>query len=132
MAFDWRRGNPGLKVIIDTNGLMIPVQFKVDIFKELKRLGFDEFLVPEAVIDELDMLTKRSKGADRTAAKVARSLVDMCEVADVRGVADDVIAKLAVDLGAAVLTNDIDLKKRLSDMNITVVYLRQKNLLATI
>ncbi|MCG7852170.1 MAG: DNA-binding protein [Methanosarcinaceae archaeon] len=119
-----------MKVIIDTNGLMIPVQFKVDIFNELKRLGFDEFLVPEAVIDELDMLTKRSKGADRTAAKVARSLIDMCEVANVRGVADDVIAKLAVDLGAAVLTNDIELKKRLSDINITVVYLRQKNMLA--
>lgn len=121
-----------MKVIIDTNGLMIPVQFNVDIFEELKRLGFDEFLVPEAVIDELDMLTKRSKGADRTAAKVARSLVHMCEVSAVRGVADDVIAQLAVELGAAVLTNDIELKKRLSGMNITVVYLRQKNQLATI
>jgi rRNA-processing protein FCF1 len=132
MAFDWRRGNPGLKVIIDTNGLMIPVQFKVDIFNELKRLGFDEFLVPEAVVNELDMLTKKSTGEDRIAAKVARSLVDMCEIVDVRGVADDVIAELAVDLDAAVLTNDIELKKRLRDMNITVVHLRQKNLLATI
>ena len=121
-----------MKVIIDTNGLMIPGQFKVDIFKELERLGFDEFLVPEAVINELDMLTKRSKGANRTAAKVARSLANMCEVVDVRGVADDVIAELAVDLGAAVLTNDIELKKRLSNMNISVVYLRQKNLLAII
>jgi len=120
-----------LKVIIDTNGLMIPVQFNVDIFNELQRLGFDELIVPEAVVDELDMLCRQLKGADKVAAKVARSLVERCEVVDAAGPADDVIVELAADLGAAVLTNDIELKNRLCEKDITVVYLRQKNRLAT-
>ncbi len=120
-----------MKVIIDTNALMIPIQFNVDIFDELQRLGLDEFVVPMAVLDELDSLIDRAKGKDKMAAKVARSLADRCEVADVTGFADDVILKLANDFDAAVLTNDIGLKKRLQEKNITVVYLRQKNRLAT-
>lgn len=43
-----------MKIIIDTNGFMIPVQFGVDIFEELKRLGFNEFYVPEAVVFEIE------------------------------------------------------------------------------
>ncbi|MCK5721178.1 MAG: DNA-binding protein [Gammaproteobacteria bacterium] len=120
-----------MKVIIDTNALMIPIQFNVDIFDELQRLGFDEFVVPRAVFNELDSLVDRSRGKDKMAAKVARSLADRCEVVDITGFADDVILELANDIGAAVLTNDIKLKKRLQEKDITVVYLRQKNRLAT-
>ncbi|MGP8320704.1 MAG: type II toxin-antitoxin system VapC family toxin [Methanosarcinaceae archaeon] len=120
-----------MKVIIDTNALMIPVQFNVDIFDELQRLGFDEFVLPKAVLDELDTLVGRSKGKDRMAAKVARSLAGRCKVVDITGFADDVIAELAWDSNAAVLTNDIRLKNRLREKGITVVYLRQKNRLAT-
>jgi rRNA-processing protein FCF1 len=116
-----------LKVIIDTNGLMIPVQFGVDIFEELGRLGFDEYLVPEAVIFEIEKLIRREKGSDRTAAKIAKSMADRCKRIDARGPADDVILELAGEMGAAVLTNDIGLKRRLTAKGITVVTLRQKN-----
>lgn len=102
-----------MKVIIDTNALMIPVQFNVDIFEELKRLGFDDHLVPRAVINELNILVKTLKGADRTAAKVARAMADRCEIIEAEGHADDVILDLATDLPASVLTNDIGLRKRL-------------------
>ena len=57
-----------MKVIIDTNGFMIPVQFGVDIFEELKRLGFDEFFVPEAVVFEIEKLIKRERGSNRAAS----------------------------------------------------------------
>lgn len=120
-----------MKVIIDTNALMIPVQFNVDIFDELQRLGFDEFVVPKAVLNELDILVDGLRGEDKMAAKVARSLADRCEAVDIVGFADDVIAELAENTGAAVLTNDIQLKNRLLKKDITVVYLRQKNRLAT-
>ena len=120
-----------MKVIIDTNALMIPIQFNVDIFDELQRLGFDEFVVPKAVLVELDNLVEKLKGNDKIAAKVARSLANRCEVVDAIGFADNVILKLADEIGAAVLTNDINLKNQLCDKDITVVYLRQKNRLAT-
>ncbi len=117
-----------MKVIIDTNGFMIPIQFGVDIFEELKRLGFDEFFVPEAVIFEIEKLIKREKGLDKTAAKVARSMMDRCErINDTKGPADDVILRLATEIGAAVLTNDIGLKRRLAEKGIQTISLRQKN-----
>ncbi|ETA69005.1 PIN domain-containing protein [Methanolobus sp. WCC1] len=116
-----------MKVIIDTNALMIPVQFKVDIFEELKRLGFDVHLVPTAVITELDNLIKNLKGQDRIAAKVARSMAQRCETIRADGHADDVILEMAMDLDAAVLTNDIGLRRRLEQENIPVICLRQKN-----
>lgn len=106
---------------------MIPVQFGVDIFEELKRLGFNEFFVPEAVILEIEKLIKRGKGSDRTAAKVARLMTDRCERVAGTGLADDVILRLAKDMGAAVLTNDLELKRRLTEAGIQTVSLRQKN-----
>ena len=121
-----------MKVIIDTNGLMIPVQFKVDIFEELKRLGYDRFIVPLAVIKELESLGKKLRGKDRIAAKVALSLSQRCEIVDVSGHADDVIIELAMELSAAVLTNDIGLKKRLESEHIPIICLRQNNRLGNI
>ena len=116
-----------MKIIIDTNGFMIPVQFGVDIFEELKRLGFNEFFVPEAVVSEIEKLIKRGKGSDRIAAKVARLMMDRCERIAGTGPADDVILRLAKDTGAAVLTNDIELKRRLAQIGVQSVSLRQKN-----
>ncbi|AKB84481.1 DNA-binding protein [Methanococcoides methylutens] len=116
-----------MNVIIDTNGLMIPVQFRVDIFSELKRLGYDELIVPQAVINEIGILIKRYRGENKTAAKVALSLADRCTIVDRTGSADDVILQLALDTGAAVLTNDVGLIGRLKEVDVTVVRLRQKN-----
>lgn len=68
------------KVIIDTNGLMIPGQFGVDIFSELKRLGFDTYLVPGASVKELEKIFIEARGRDKVAAKIALSLLDRCTV----------------------------------------------------
>lgn len=121
-----------MKVIIDTNGLMIPVQFRVDIFEELKRLGYDKYIVPLAVIKELENLGRNLRGKDRIAAKVALSLAQRCETIEVSGHADDVIIELATELGAAVLTNDTGLRKRLESEQIPIICLRQKNRLGNI
>lgn len=121
-----------MKVIIDTNGLMIPAQFGVDIFEELKRLGYDRFIVPLAVIRELENLGSKLRGKDKTAAKIALSLAQRCETIEATGHADDVIIELATEIGAAVLTNDIGLKKRLESRQVPIICLRQKNRLGNI
>jgi rRNA-processing protein FCF1 len=114
------------KVIIDTNGLMIPGQFGVDIFSELKRLGFDTFLFPKASVTELKKICSHGRGKDRTAAKIALSLLDRCDVIEKEGFADDAILDIAVNINAPVLTNDIELKKRLCSKGVTIVHLRDK------
>lgn len=114
------------KVIIDTNGLMIPGQFGVDIFSELKRLGFDTYLVPSASVKELEKLYAEARGRDKAAAKIALSLLDRCTVIERNGFVDDIIMDMAAGKDAAVLTNDMELKKRLCSKGVTIVHLREK------
>jgi hypothetical protein len=121
-----------MKVLIDTNGFLIPHQFGVDIFDELARLGYNECVVPKAVLCELQRLVRKARGEDRIAAKVGLSLAERCEVIgeNETGLLDDIIVRLAVERKLAVCTSDAVLKKRLSTKNITVVYLRQTNRLS--
>lgn len=118
------------KVIIDTNGMMIPGQFGLDIFSELERLGFDSYMVTRPSVKELEKIYAEGKGKDRKAAKIALSLLDRCTIIEKNGFADDVIVELAMTEKAAVLTNDIELKKRLCSKGISTVYLREKTRLS--
>lgn len=116
-----------IKVIIDTNALMVPEQFGVDIFSELQRLGYVQWIVPAQVMGELRSLaTKADKGRDKIAARVALGLSEQCSIVGEDNFdADQAIEKLAINEGAAVFTNDKALKKRLFSKGITVIYLRQ-------
>ncbi len=116
-----------VKVVIDTNALMVPEQFGVDIFSELERLGYVRWLVPAQVVGELRSLAARAdKGRDKTAARVALGLSERCNVVgEDNSDADQAIEELALKEGAAVFTNDKALKKRLFSKGITVIYLRQ-------
>ena len=116
-----------MKVILDTNALMVPEQFGVDIFSELQRLGYVDYMVPKQVLAELETLkTKGDKGLDKIAARVGLGLAERCKIIDdVSGNADQAIEHLSVRENAAVFTNDKALKKRLFNKGITVVYLRQ-------
>ncbi|HON34845.1 MAG TPA: DNA-binding protein [Methanothrix sp.] len=116
-----------IKVIIDTNALMVAEQFGVDIFGELIRLGYIEWIVPAQVRGELLSIAERAKkGRDRTAARVALGLAGQCKVVGIDNCpADQAIVDLAEKEGAAVFTNDRALKKRLFSKGITVIYLRQ-------
>ena len=116
-----------VKVIIDTNALMVPEQFGVDIFTELARLGYVRYIVPAQVMGELRSLAvKADKGKDKIAARVALGLTERCSVVGEDNFdADRAIEELALKEGAAVFTNDKALKKRLFSKGITVIYLRQ-------
>ena len=122
-------------VLIDTNGFMIPIQFGIDIFSELKRLGFSQFLTVSAVIYELDKLSRTVKGNDKIAVRIARQLSGRCQIigdfgsGSVRSVkyADDLIIESALKYSVAVLTNDAGLRQKLMEKGIRVVSMRQTN-----
>jgi len=120
-----------VKVILDTNALMVPEQFNVDIFSELLRLVYVDWQVPASVLGELRSLAKRAdKGRDKIAARVALGLAEGCStVGEDNFNADQAIVDLAMKTGAAVFTNDKALKKRLFSKGITVIYLRQRRYL---
>lgn len=132
-------------IILDTNALIVPVQSGVDIFSELISMDFGECIVPSGVVRELELIAgggRRGRGrgdagtnahtrsgADRNAARVALSLLTRCRIVDTEGNVDDAIIELAIESGCAVLTNDSELKKRLRDRGVAVVYLRQRKYL---
>ena len=113
---------------------MIPVQFGIDIFDELRRLGFSQFLTVFAVVYELERLAKTAKGNDKVAARVALQLSQKCQVIDsLAGLsdfgaskyADDIITAAAVKYSLAVLTNDAGLRQKLIKNKVSVVSMRQ-------
>jgi rRNA-processing protein FCF1 len=121
-----------IKVILDSNFLMVPFQFHVDIFEELEYLLQKkiDFIVPSSVKLELTAISSRG-GEGAAEASLALQLASRCRVVDVtlqpHETVDDAIVKAAQKLGAVVATNDIELKKRLRDINVPVVYLRDKS-----
>lgn len=115
-----------MKVLLDTNALMVPEQFGVDIFSEMLRLGYIEYIVPESVQEELRYLTEKAKkGRDKRAARVGLGLAGNCRIISSDSDADAALEQLAILEDAAVFTNDRELKKRLIRKGITVIYLRQ-------
>ena len=136
------------RVIVDTNALLIPGEFGVDIFEELEMLGYEHVIVPKVVLKELDKLRQSPdlKGREKIAANIGYSLVIKyeqdrepepyrCRVTineeeeeGERNIdTDEWIVKLALKKKAAVLTNDEPLMRKLSKVGIATVYLRGKN-----
>ncbi len=121
-----------VKVILDSNFLMIPFQFNLDVFQEIEYLLQKkvDFIVPSAVKSELTGISTRG-GEGSAEASLALQLASRCRVVEVTldpvETVDDAIVKASQKLRAVVATTDIDLKKRLRDINVPVVYLRDKS-----
>ncbi len=116
-----------MRVILDTNALMIPAQFKVDIFANLESLGYNEVMVPSSVIAELERIKKKGKGKAKIHASIAIELAKKCKVIESKGEFDEEIACLAKQYGAAVFTNDALLRKNLRSINVKTLFLREKS-----
>ena len=121
-----------VKVILDSNFLMIPFQFHVDVIEEIEYLLQKkvDFIVPSSVKQELTEISARG-GEGAPEASLALQLASRCRVVEVslqsHETVDDAIIKAAQKLAAVVATNDIELRKRLRSINVPVVYLRDKS-----
>ncbi len=129
MASD-RNGNSGrVRVLLDANALMMPVQFGVDIFSETEHLiGAYEPVILEDVMCELKGISN-GHGRDAAAARVALSLGERCttEVSRHRDLpVDERLVIHAEETGSVVVTNDRKLRMTLLEHNIDVIYLRKQ------
>lgn len=114
-----------MRVVLDTNALMAPVEVGVRTFEELDRLlGEYEALVPEAVLAELDRLAAGA-GETATAASVGADLARReCEPVDHDAAyADDAVLEIGRQVEYAV-TSDMPLRERLLEANVPVICLR--------
>jgi rRNA-processing protein FCF1 len=122
-----------LKVILDSNALLVPLQFKIDVFSDLERLlnrSFEVILL-SSVKRELEALARKGSPKMRKNASYALKLAKKCRYVEVNFPAseltDDVIVKIAEEWKSPVFTNDRKLKQRLRDISVPVIYVRQKS-----
>ncbi|MGD6807333.1 MAG: PIN domain-containing protein [Candidatus Bathyarchaeia archaeon] len=121
-----------LKVILDANALFVPLQFKLDIFEEVKQL-LDrnvEYILLSSVKRELELLAAGNEPKMRREANFALRLAEKCKLVTVEDhceKVDDVILRVAKSWGVPVFTNDRLLRTRLRDISVPVIYLRQKS-----
>ncbi|MFO7927154.1 MAG: twitching motility protein PilT [Halobacteriota archaeon] len=114
-----------MRVVLDANALMAPVEVGVRTFEELDRLlGEYEALVPDAVLAELDRLAEGG-GKAATAASVGADLARReCRiVSHDASYADDAVLELGERVDYAV-TSDMPLRGRLLEANVPVICLR--------
>ncbi|HVO78204.1 MAG TPA: twitching motility protein PilT [Methanomassiliicoccales archaeon] len=112
------------KVVLDTNALLMPFEFSLNIDRELTRLlGQCEVYVPGPVIGEL----KRSKNKH---AKVALALAKKYKIFETQLQGDAGVIDAGEKLGAFVVTNDIILRGKLRKRGIKVIFLRSGSHLA--
>jgi uncharacterized protein len=122
-----------LKIILDSNALFVPLQFKIDIFSDLEILlnRNIELILLSAVNKELKMLTKKSSPEIAKQAKFALSLAKKCTFVKMPEKrlepTDDAILRIAEQWNSPVFTNDKALKKKLRDISVPVIYVRQKS-----
>jgi hypothetical protein len=124
-----------VKVILDTNFLMLSPVFHGDVFEELdKSIGRrTEKIVLTPVYQELERISKKG---DKKMRKQAETVLKHIEKDDFKSVdielkssetVDDLIVRIATLWKCFVATNDRALRKRLIISEIPVVYLRQRN-----
>lgn len=128
-------------VLLDTNFLLLPAQFKVDVFDELQRLcGFNyEVAVLAATAAELNGIVndKNASAKDRAAAKLGLQLIKAKGVSVIRTErkvfksTDKAILEFAANGRGSVVvaTQDRLLREKLKSAGVAVIVMRQEQYL---
>jgi rRNA-processing protein FCF1 len=122
-----------LPVIIDTNFLIVPVQFGVNIFSEAERIlerGI-EFVLLDSIIEEIKSKLERANRREARMFRVALDLAERCTIVSVDvSVKDDPVDNQLLDyaksVGGVLATNDRELREKASSQGIPVLLLRGK------
>ena len=118
------------RILLDTNFLMIPVQFGVDIFKEIERIlpVKYELVTISPVVEELKQISS-GRNRDSRAARVALQLIEQKSIKVLptkEKEADKALLGLAKD-SVIVATSDRELRKILGKEGVPVIYLKEKS-----
>ncbi len=122
-----------LKVVLDSNFLFVPSQFQINIFEELANLLNRSFepIILSSTKKELQGLAESDSPKKRKQALLALKFAEKCRLVSVEKMSeetyDDVIVRVAAEWKSPVATNDRELRKRLRNIGVPVIFLRQKH-----
>ena len=123
------------ELILDTNFLLTPIKFKVDIFDEIDRIMDTPYqlCIIDKTLDELDNIIKKQRGKEREAAKLAKKIVEKKGIhiikTDKLKNVDQILLERAKEKSFITATQDMELKRRLKSRKIGIIILRQKKYL---
>ncbi len=122
-----------MKIILDTNFLLIPAQFNIDIFTQIDKLILKNYklYVLDKTIDELNKIisNKKQSGKNKTAAKLALQLLKAKNVNIIKTTKDLLVDDLIVEIAGkdtVIATQDMELKRKLKKKHIKLIILRAK------
>ncbi|MCK8518750.1 type II toxin-antitoxin system VapC family toxin [Methanoculleus sp. 7T] len=121
-----------MRILLDTNALLMPAQFGIDLYGELLGLFGDfEPITLEEVVGELSGLA-RGRGRDAAAARVGLAMARRSTVVPSGSTAEGVdnrVIEYARREGCVVVTNDRELRNALLREGIDVVSMRRRKTL---
>ena len=121
-----------LKVVLDTNFLLVPGQLKIDVFAEISRIlsvPF-EFCIYEGTVTELEKIAS-TNNRDKPNANVALSLIKQKNLKRLKnslGYVDKIILENA-DKNTIVCTQDKELRSLLKKQHIKTITLRNNKII---
>ncbi len=121
-----------IAVVLDSNAFFIPFQFGIDISEGLEALLKTNFetLLLSPVFAELRRLARTGSPKMKRNATYALELAKECRFVPVEQgeeETDDIITEISRKNGWLVFTNDRHLRKRLRNINVPVIYVRNKS-----
>ena len=121
------------KIIIDTNFLVVPFKYRIDIFSEFNRIcnfNYKLYIFKQSIL-ELKNIIEKQFGKDKKAAQFALKLIKLKNIGIINSEDMDVDSLILNNLpkDSIVATQDNFLKKKLRDKGISVIILRQKKYL---
>ena len=117
------------KIILDTNFILIPFMFNIDIFEQIKQLPFNsEIYYLDLSIKELENIKEKEKKYTKPALELLKTKQVKLLKTEKHKKVDDLLVELGQN-DYIIATQDKDLKRRLKFKKIPLVYLRQKKYL---
>ncbi|HDD57481.1 MAG TPA: hypothetical protein ENF43_03075 [Thermoplasmatales archaeon] len=120
-------------VILDTNMILSIFEQSIDLKNSILNLiGKCEIVVPRTVLKELYLLSVHGKGKRKINAQSAIDYVERnFDIIENEGDTDTSLISLAKRLKAVVATNDRELRKKLRENSIPVLFLRERKKLVS-
>lgn len=126
--------NRGIPIVLDTNFLLLPFQYKVNVFGEVERLLEQPhyFVIVKQTLDELKELAKRQR-KDSPAARAALALTEKKKFTVEKSFGGDadaaIIAFCSSVNNIVVCTNDKKLQEKIRKAGCKVISSRDKGYL---
>lgn len=136
-------------IIIDSNFILLPFQFKIDYLSEIRQLleGRLKFIIFKQILSELDAKKKREPKATKFHRELKSGLfyleknkinfnIEYVEkIKEETETTDDFLLWVSLELkneGFTIFlaTNDSELRRRARESGLSIVYLRQKKYLS--